>query len=127
MSPRLSLLLVLGATALLATPEARAQLEVPPPGTPCFELHALPVPDSGLDVADVNGDGWPDVVGVRLAKLQALLNNGHGRFDVRIDAESTVIGDALELGDMDGDGRMDAVVGVSGTAGPWAIRIFRGD
>lgn len=63
-------------------------------------------PGTGLDwqVADVNGDGWPDIYVAAEPVGSFLINNGGATF-LAIDAPPG----AGELIDANGDGRMDFV------------------
>ena len=63
-------------------------------------------------LADVNGDGYPDLVAIAGGTtLRVYLNDGHGRFrDTRQRLGAGMIG-ALALADVDGDGAVDAVTG----------------
>jgi hypothetical protein len=71
--------------------------------------------DSSAKCADVNGDGHYDiVVGSRVSTSEkVLLNNGSGVFTYAPDAvpsfTNTTI--AIDLGDLDGDGKLDLVTG----------------
>jgi tetratricopeptide (TPR) repeat protein len=69
--------------------------------------------------ADIDLDGWPDVVGLNAGRKVALLHNqGDGRFDAKPDAiippPTSVDGlpkprVATAIGDLDGDGRPDVL------------------
>lgn len=67
-----------------------------------------------LAVADINGDGAPDVVigNAKSATIYTLINNGHGAFTVshqeKLDYANAFL-TALTLADMDGDGKPDLV------------------
>ncbi|MES1178483.1 MAG: VCBS repeat-containing protein [Myxococcales bacterium] len=71
--------------------------------------------DSSVKCADVNGDGHYDiVVGSRVAASEkVLLNDGSGVFSYVADAvpafTNTTI--AIDIGDLDGDGKLDLVTG----------------
>jgi Bacterial Ig-like domain (group 3)/FG-GAP-like repeat len=81
----------------------------------------------GLSFADLNGDGKPDVIsqsnGVPFGQgasgnhLNAVLNHGDGTFasPLAIDTAITLSlgGDAVGLGDLNGDGKTDVVLGYS--------------
>ncbi len=65
-----------------------------------------------LAVADVTGDGWPDILGAQLEteRWSVLPSTGNGNFGVR---QSYVSGEApidVEVADVDGDGDLDPIV-----------------
>jgi len=83
------------------------------------ESDRIPVTGTtnGLVVADLNGDGWPDLILANNGQDAILINDGTGRFrdetDARLPASPDVTQD-VELGDVDGDGDLDLVVGNEG-------------
>ena len=77
-----------------------------------------------LATADLNGDGKPDLVltdaddkgnGI----IEVLLNEGDGRFPTRVKYLSGVFGSSVTLGDVNGNGKPDAIV--ASAAGSVAI------
>ncbi|HET6545782.1 MAG TPA: VCBS repeat-containing protein [Rhodanobacteraceae bacterium] len=77
-------------------------------------------PDSDhqdVAVADINGDGWPDVAEVDFARGKTWIHLNHaGQLDPvpawSYDAEP--VGNALAFGDVNGDGLPDLAIGYSG-------------
>ncbi|MDQ3991880.1 MAG: VCBS repeat-containing protein [Actinomycetota bacterium] len=67
---------------------------------------------TGMDVADVNGDGNVDVVTTAYYESSAFvfLGNGDGTFKPRIPGPSCVWSDGVATGDFNGDGYDDAAV-----------------
>jgi hypothetical protein len=63
-------------------------------------------------IADMNGDGFPDIV---TSGFSILFGDGHGGFPKRADYWQEVTGGII-LADFDGDGKPDIIVG-TGTAG----------
>ena len=88
-------------------------------GTFRDESSRIPVTGTtnGLVVADLNLDGFPDLLLANNGQDAILINDGAGNFrdetDPRIPASPDVTQD-LELGDVDGDGDLDLIVANEG-------------
>ena len=61
---------------------------------------------AGTDVADLNGDGWPDVVTGGLG-INILLNNKDGTLAAPVTYRATTTFGSVACGDMNGDGKPD--------------------
>ena len=89
----------------------------------------------GLALGDVNGDDKLDVVTARSApsdygSVTILLGNGDGSFTSHVDYKASVNTKAVALGDLDGDGKLDAVVanlGMEDGGGPLTAMRGNGD
>lgn len=88
----------------------------------------VPADDNGVWCVDVNGDGHLDAAIASLsANERVLLNDGAGNFTACADCFPTV-NDAtlgLDFGDLNGDGRLDAVTG-QGENGQYLNRLYLG-
>lgn len=79
-----------------------------------------------LDIADVNGDGWPDVAVSHLgtsstqAPIARLYLNNQGSLSTTPDWEADVIGNAfgVDFGDMNNDGRPDLAIATGWSYSP---------
>ena len=97
-----------------------------------FGRRDYPSANGYVSVADVNGDGIPDIIGVPLGGLgvNTLLGNGNGTF--RVGRNSTVTWTAIGGGvpvDLNGDGKVDLVIsgGPHGLAVPSGIGVCFGN
>jgi len=72
---------------------------------------------TAFQVADLNGDGHPDLLFASVEGLYLLLGNGDGSFQAasQFDGTHRVGGALAAVGDFDGDGRLD--VAAAGRAG----------
>jgi uncharacterized protein (UPF0548 family) len=65
-----------------------------------------------IAVADVNGDGKPDVVAANNGGVGALLGNGDGTFQAALFTYTLALGGTqIALADFDGDGHLDIAIG----------------
>ena len=85
--------------------------------------------DNGLACIDVDGDGDFDLAISSLSDVErVLINDGTGHFTLTATPAFTAIQDgtlALDFGDLDGDGRLDAVTG-QGESGSFVDRVYLG-
>jgi MYXO-CTERM domain-containing protein len=93
-------------------------------------VHGNPtfVDDNVVRCADVNGDGALDaVIGSLSGDRRVLLNDGKGVFTLQAGAfpAQKIATLGLDLGDLDGDGRLD-VVTAQGEKGPFLNRLYFG-
>ena len=95
---------------LLAGTSARAQVV-----GPRLDLNTGPVPRS-VEIADVNGDGHPDViVAVQGAnEVSIFRGNGDLTFQPRVDVPTASTPIALAVVDWTADGKLDLLVGCAG-------------
>jgi hypothetical protein len=90
--------------------------------------NAVGADDNGVVCADVDGDGDFDAVIVALGNAErVLINDGTGHFTALPGVFPTLAGSRLwmELGDVNGDGRLDAVTGL-GESGDMIDRLSLG-
>jgi hypothetical protein len=81
-----------------------------------------------LDVGDFNGDGRPDVAVADVqyngapSQVNVLMNSGNGAFSLTASYDTGYSAGDVEVGDFDGDGKIDLVVG-----NPSAISVLLGN
>lgn len=81
-----------------------------------------------LAVDDFDVDGVPDIAAVNNWIVGVHLGNGDGTFPVDPDYDSGGLGTDLDLGDVDGDGHLDAVVALKDAFAPdpGGLSVLRG-
>lgn len=108
--------------------------EIPFTQTPNWESNTAGI-STGLGLADINGDGWKDIVvangnDILRQHLVVYYNLGDGTFPVNPDWESDDIDyhGHLSIGDVNKDGWMDVAVSVyigeSGFSEPGKVKIY---
>jgi len=117
---RLLFMALICGASLVATPFVQAQFQFSPPVT--YDVVSQP---SAIAVADLNGDGLPDVIIGTDFGIAVLINKGDGTFvqppglySVSVGQGGVLAGDIwLVAADLNGDGRPDvAVAGGGGVA-----------
>src|SRR3989441_2258823 len=97
--------------ALLAGAALPSSAQAPASFNPAvsFPTGALPIT---VGIADVNGDGKPDLVTVNTGAntVSVLLGNGAGSFGPRTDFATGAVPHGLAIGDLNGDGVPDLIV-----------------
>src|SRR5437870_4667759 len=101
--------------ALLAGAALPSSAQTPASFNPAvsFPTGALPIT---VGIADVNGDGRPDLLTVNTGAntVSVLLGNGAGSFGPRTDFATGAVPHGLAIADLDGDGNPDLVVANTG-------------
>jgi hypothetical protein len=95
------------------------------PGAPYLQAgdpSLLGGPPQALAIADLDGDGWPDLVTANAgaagaATVSVLLNLGGCVFAPRADTPIKAGSTSIAIGDVNGDGRPDVAVGGDGGLG----------
>jgi len=78
-------------------------------------------------VADFNGDGRMDIVGVTSPFAGVMLNNGGGAFAPQVQYPLGGAPHAIDTGDINGDGRVDLVVAINNPQVSLSLLIGNGD
>ena len=102
-----------------AAKPATGPIEVHIPAKPSFPAKDV-FHSRAVEVADINGDGWPDIIAFSEASFSTSykprgilvgMNRGGKEWDVRILAGSPgMYGDSMAIGDLRGEGRKDILV-----------------
>lgn len=111
------------------------EAQIPFPQYPSFETEALGHRSTGLGIADINGDGWKDIIvanGNDMARqhLVVYYNRGDGTFPSIPDWQSDDIDyhGHLAAGDIDQDGDVDIAVsvyiGAAGFSSPGRLKVY---
>jgi hypothetical protein len=79
-----------------------------------------------VGIADLNGDGSPDLATLENRRLSVFLNRGDGTFRPRSDYQTGPSPDASALADLNGDGRPDLVT-ANRESGTVSVLLDRGD
>jgi len=95
-----------------------------------YELTNGEASAASLAVADLNGDGKPDLVVTNANSsgkgiIYVLLNEGDGTFPTQVTYPSGGFGTSVILGDVNRDGKLDAVV--ASTSGSVSVLLGNGD
>lgn len=77
-------------------------------------------------VADVNGDGYPDILAANFGSntVGVLLNNGDGTYASVVEYGTDSRPSSVAVADVTGDGKLDLIVGSDNTTTP--LRVFPG-
>ncbi|MBD3161927.1 MAG: hypothetical protein GF346_06540 [Candidatus Eisenbacteria bacterium] len=131
----LSALPALLATMLLVSP---ADADFPLPATPDWESDPNGHVATGLGVADLDGDGWVDLVvangnDISRQRLVVYRNQGGGVYpaDPTWSSSDVDYHGHLDLADVDGDGNLDCAVAVylgpGGFGDPGRVKLYAGN
>lgn len=80
-----------------------------------YRLEGFP---NSVAVADVNGDGKPDVLTASNSTVEVLLGNGDGTFQPPSENITSLDGESLAVGEVNGDGKLDLIVANHGDGTP---------
>jgi FG-GAP-like repeat len=83
-------------------------------------------PATLVGIADLNGNGSPDLFTLEAGRLSVFLNRGDGTFRPRSDYQAGPSPDASALADLNGDGRPDLVT-ANRESGTVSVLLNRGD
>src|SRR5262249_55093706 len=73
--------------------------------------YTYSIPPTEVEVADMNGDGKPDLIEGRhfFSTTRVQLNVGTGHFGAKVDSSCTQSPTSVEAADLNGDGKADLV------------------
>ena len=80
-----------------------------------YALQGFP---NSVAVADVNGDGKPDLLTASSNTVEVLLGNGDGTFQSPLENTTGLNSQSIAVGDVNGDGKPDLVVANEGDGTP---------
>ena len=85
---------------------------------------------SRMGAADLNGDGFPDLVGMTGRKFSVLMNKGDGTGtfeDAVLHDTSVTLQKGFAIDDFDGDGDVDLALGAKTSESSKLVRVYRND
>lgn len=92
-----------------------------------FTRTDYPILGNNHIVADLNGDGIPDLAATGAFGVGVMLGNGDGTFRPRVNFSTGATSQDLAAGDLNGDGRMDLAVSLNSAEFTLAFLAGNGD